>query len=286
MAEELEIKLTLTDNGLNLALAWLLNQPQASRGPVKSLVNRYYDTPEAELNKQRAALRVRQAGDRYIQTLKTQGDFVGGAHRRQEWEWPLPTADLNLELLRDTPLGDRIDLAQLQPVFETNFERQVVMLHEGDTVIEVAIDRGQVVSGTRARPLNELELELKGGDSVALIAWAKKLAAQVPVFLNLVSKAEQGYFLAGMYCPDQAIPTGAGPVSVNQFLQGLSLSWLTGAPYPVNQLDLMGVKDAARDRGFSDQLDNVLGILEDGKPVEAMLASRTLGQLQTALVAP
>ncbi|HCL37363.1 MAG TPA: CYTH domain-containing protein, partial [Marinobacter hydrocarbonoclasticus] len=42
------------------------------------------------------ALRVRQAGDRYIQTLKTQGEFVNGAHRRQEWEWDLPGPDLDL----------------------------------------------------------------------------------------------------------------------------------------------------------------------------------------------
>lgn len=284
MAEELEIKLTLTDDGLDRALAWLLNQLQASRGSVKPLVNRYFDTPDAELNQQRAALRVRQAGERYIQTLKTQGDFVGGAHRRQEWEWPLPTADLDLQLLADTPLDDRIDLAKLQPVFETNFERQVVMLHEGDTVIEVAIDRGQVLSGTHARPLNEVELELKGGESAALITWAKKLAAQVPVFLNLVSKAEQGYFLAGQHSPDHEIPAEAGPVSVSEFLHGLSLSWLTGAPYPVKQLDFKRVMAAARDRGVSAQLEEVLDILEDGEPVETLLANPTLGQLQMTLV--
>ncbi|WP_269079050.1 CYTH domain-containing protein [Marinobacter similis] len=79
MAEELEIKLTLTDEALERALAWLRSQQEASLGPVKTLVNIYYDTRDAALNGQRAALRVRQAGDRYIQTLKTQGDFVGGA---------------------------------------------------------------------------------------------------------------------------------------------------------------------------------------------------------------
>ncbi len=72
MATELEVKLTLSESAQSRAFEWLKGQPGASEGPVKTLVNRYYDTPNAGLNQARAALRVRQAGDRYIQTLKTQ----------------------------------------------------------------------------------------------------------------------------------------------------------------------------------------------------------------------
>ncbi|HAC29291.1 MAG TPA: CYTH domain-containing protein, partial [Marinobacter hydrocarbonoclasticus] len=103
MATELEVKLTLSESAQSRAFEWLKGQPGASEGPVKILVNRYYDTPNAGLNQARAALRVRQAGDRYIQTLKTQGEFVNGAHRRQEWEWDLPGPDLDLGLLEQTP---------------------------------------------------------------------------------------------------------------------------------------------------------------------------------------
>ena len=99
MEVELEIKLTLSERAQAKALQWLLAQPEASRGGQKDLMNRYYDTPDAALNRARAALRVRQSGDRYIQTLKTQGEFVDGAHRRQEWEWPLPGSQQNLWVL-------------------------------------------------------------------------------------------------------------------------------------------------------------------------------------------
>ena len=75
MATELEIKLTLSEQRQAEALAWLLAQPEASEGPRKVLVNRYYDTPSAALNRARAALRVREAGGRYTQTLKTQGEI-------------------------------------------------------------------------------------------------------------------------------------------------------------------------------------------------------------------
>src|SRR5690554_6776010 len=114
MAVELEIKLTLSERAQAQALEWLLAQPEAKPGGQKLLVNRYYDTPDAALNRARAALRVRQSGNRYIQTLKTQGEFVDGAHRRREWEWPLPGPELDLPLLESTPLKQQLDLQQLQ----------------------------------------------------------------------------------------------------------------------------------------------------------------------------
>src|SRR5690554_1891866 len=130
MAVELEIKLTLSERAQSQALEWLLAQPEARPGGEKLLMNRYYDTPDAALNRARAALRVRQSGNRYIQTLKTQGEFVDGAHRRQEWEWPLPGPELDLSLLETTPLKQQLDLQQLHVAFETNFNRQVVRSEE------------------------------------------------------------------------------------------------------------------------------------------------------------
>src|SRR5690554_7822277 len=102
MAEELEIKLSLKSGDLLKALNWLLAQPEAQAGSKKCLVNCYYDTPDAELNHQQAALRVRQAGSQYLQTLKTRGEFVDGADRREEWEWRIAGPELSLGLLADT----------------------------------------------------------------------------------------------------------------------------------------------------------------------------------------
>ncbi|AOY90268.1 adenylate cyclase [Marinobacter salinus] len=283
MAEELEIKLTLTREGLVRAHEWLEAQSEAVRGPQKSLLNRYYDTPESELNSQRAALRVRQAGDRCVQTLKTQGEFVGGAHRREEWEWPVPGTDLNLGLLADTPLGDGINLARLQPVFETNFTRQIIMLRQGDTEIEVALDQGAIVSGDSSRPLSEVEFELKSGDPSALITWAGRLAGQVPVFLNLVSKAEQGYYLAGLYTPDARHPGSPGPVSATDFLYGLSVSWLTGQPYAVSDLDLSDVARLAEQGGFGDLYSDIIASLGAGVSVATLMEQQALGKLQILL---
>ncbi|MCL1486677.1 MAG: CYTH domain-containing protein, partial [Marinobacter sp.] len=58
MAQELEIKLTLHPQQIPLAVAWLLQQVEASKGECKRLVNTYYDTPDNQLNGQRIALRL------------------------------------------------------------------------------------------------------------------------------------------------------------------------------------------------------------------------------------
>src|SRR5690554_184329 len=172
MAEELEIKLSLAPDNLIKALSWLQAQPEAGNGSKKSLVNCYYDTPDAELNHQKAALRVRQAGSQYIQTLKTRGEFVNGAHRREEWEWPVSGPNLSLGLLADTSLGDRVNLARLAPVFETNFTRQVVMLDDGDAVLECWLDEGVIACAGWENPLLAVVLTLVFDDTIRSLIWS------------------------------------------------------------------------------------------------------------------
>ena len=282
MATELEIKLTLSESAQQQALNWLLALSQAEKGPRKTLINRYFDTPDAALNQARAALRVRQAGDRYIQTLKTRGEFVNGAHNRQEWEWELSGPELDLSLLEQTPLHNQVDLANLQLAFETNFQRQEVMLKDGDNEIEVAVDTGQILGGGKARPLHEVEFELKAGDALCLMQQASKLAEQVPVFLNLVSKAEQGYYLAGVYKPD--IKSPEQPVSVTEFLHILSVSWLTDKPVQLPETVLANVANAAEDASISALWHQASRYLKTGTTTAQLIEQiPEFGCLQLAL---
>ena len=282
MATELEIKLTLSEQSQAEALAWLLAQPEASEGPRKVLVNRYYDTPNAALNRARAALRVREVGGRYIQTLKTQGEFVDGAHRREEWEWEIPSADLDVSLLEQTPLNDQVDLSELKLAFETNFTRQIVMLNTGEAVIEVAVDSGEVAGGNEARSLHEVEFELKSGNPTSLMIWAAALAREVPVFLNLVSKAEQGYHLAGIHQP--TLGPNVGALSVTEFLHQLSLAWLLSEPVLLSEESLMEVQKLANEAGFRDVWDQLMPELIRGAHVADVVQSiPRMGELQLAI---
>ncbi len=284
MATELEIKLSVSEAAQKKAFEWLSACGQVRPGESKSLINCYFDTPHADLNKAKAALRVRKAGDNYIQTLKTRGEFVGGAHRREEWEWPVPGPELDLALLREVPLNAGLDLGSLQVVFETNFQRQVLWLEEGESVIEIALDDGSV-AGIEARwPLYEVEFELKAGEGGKLVSWALALARQVPVFLNLVSKAEQGYFLAGLYRPEVA-PSGQS-LTVTGFLQALAVCWLLDKPFLAGQYDLSAVEKAAGIAGCNQLWQQVVSDLSSGVGVRELAEGSTgLGVLQLQLAA-
>ena len=284
MAQELEIKLSVAQPDLDRAVDWLLGQPNTYESGTLQLGNTYYDTPDGDLNRQKIALRIRKLGDRHIQTLKTRGEFVDGAHRRQEWEWPLIGTTLNMGLIADTPVGQSVNLAELQPVFETNFQRRVVMIEQGESLVEVAIDSGEIVAGGQSRPLSEVEFELKAGDASLLLAWARRLADEVPVFLNLVSKAEQGYYLAGLYHPVSKAEQNA-ELSVNEFLFLLSVSWLTGQSAPVNGDDFRAIARMAGERGVGELYQRVFRSLAEGNAIGDMASSKELGQLQLAIAA-
>jgi triphosphatase len=64
-----------------------------------------------------------------------------------------------------------------------------------EVVVEASIDRGEIKSGDRTEPVNELELELRSGLAWHLFEFALSLLDVAPVALENRSKAERGYVL-------------------------------------------------------------------------------------------
>jgi inorganic triphosphatase YgiF len=62
-------------------------------------MNQYFDTPERDLAQAKVALRLRKDGDEVIQTLKTRGQSVAGLSVRNEYDWKLPKAKLDVKKL-------------------------------------------------------------------------------------------------------------------------------------------------------------------------------------------
>lgn len=211
MAIETELKLALPAEHEMRVRQWLDAHAQAAG--VHQLHNQYYDTPAMDLLSAKAALRLRAQPGGWVQTLKTGGVSRDGLAFRHEWEMPVAAAALEAEpLLRAVEVVAVRDwlrplLAQLQPVFRTDFQRNLwrVTPRPG-CCIEVALDQGEVIvansvgqagqpESSLRLPIQEIELELKAGDAQDLQQLAAVLRQIAPLQPDDTSKAARGYQL-------------------------------------------------------------------------------------------
>ncbi len=176
---------------------------QTASAQVTRLRALYVDTPDRRLAEAGIALRLRQQGRLWVQTLKV---GPGGTLARLEHEVELPAARAvpTIDLTRHdgTPAGRALrdaigaDAPVLEPVFQTNVKRVHRVLRSGGAAIELALDTGEIRAGARREPLHELELELKSGSVDALLATAARWATRHGLWLDVRSKAELGHLLA------------------------------------------------------------------------------------------
>jgi len=203
MHKETEIKLRISRETLAaLREHPLLKKRNKSGWSRHELSNQYFDTPERDLAQARVALRLRKDGDAIIQTLKTRGQSVAGLSERNEFDWPLEKAKLDLKKLDDScwPAAlAELDKKTIKPLFTTDFVREKAEIAWGrgkaKVVLEAALDLGKVVSGKQSEEICELELELREGDPAGLLELACELAATLPLMPCDISKAERGYRL-------------------------------------------------------------------------------------------
>jgi inorganic triphosphatase YgiF len=182
----------------------LVNRPTRQR-----LFSAYYDTPHLDLRKRGVALRLRRDGRRWVQTVKKESKPSGGLQQRIELEVVVPRGALDQEWLKHTGIAEFTDEGfatnALGIVFTTEFDRSLAIIEpEKGTRVEVAIDQGAIVAGTRREPLCEVELELKQGDLAPLFDLAEQLVALPDIRIESVSKAQRGYRMAARERPEPA----------------------------------------------------------------------------------
>ncbi|NDP40856.1 MAG: CHAD domain-containing protein [Rhodoferax sp.] len=204
--QEIELKLALpgadpSQLAKQLAQITLLTRRSATR---VHLHNVYYDTPEQALRQARIALRIRRVGSdakpQWLQTLKMGGLGDSALSQRGEWEVPVPDARLDLQALQATPWNnfdpDGSVFQALAPSFSTVFDRTLWVVRKRDgSVVEIALDLGQIEANQTQSPICELELELLAGSPPALFAIARQIARTTAVLPANISKAERGYLL-------------------------------------------------------------------------------------------
>jgi inorganic triphosphatase YgiF len=168
--------------------------PELADAASKRQVSVYYDTAKGALRRAGFAMRVREAGGAFTQTIKDAGD---GVMSRGEWETSLTGPKPDLVRARATPAGRALSKAgPLAPQFTVEVSRRKADVIEGESHIELALDAGVAKARGEEAAFAELELELKAGPTWGLFTLARRLAGAGDLTLSFTTKAERGASLA------------------------------------------------------------------------------------------
>ena len=168
--------------------------PELAGVEPRRQVSTYFDTAKGALRRAGFALRVRQVGETFTQTIKDAGD---GAISRGEWETRVAGAKPNLGKARATPAGRMLTKGlTLKPLYTVEVQRRSVDVIEGDTRIELSLDEGVAKARGQQAAFAELELELKAGPQWGLFALARRLMSTGDLTLSFTTKAARGSALA------------------------------------------------------------------------------------------
>jgi len=195
MSTEIELKLQLTPKSAKkLAAHPLLADIAAQK---LHLLNTYYDTPKLALHDKRIAVRFRQKGWQWLLTVKSAEPACGGLAMRSEWETQATPGNFDFTHVDNPELRGFLDNAspQLEAIFTTDFKRQIWHVPFGESLIELAIDRGSIASKGKSKPICEVELELLSGQVADIFGLTRRLQEHIDLTPAIASKAERGYKL-------------------------------------------------------------------------------------------
>ncbi|MCD0504151.1 CYTH and CHAD domain-containing protein [Bordetella petrii] len=185
-----------------------LHVPAAARRAVQQEVRQgdaarirlhalYFDTPTRELARARIALRLRQEGRDWVQTLKAPG---ADAITRIEVNHPRPGPVLDLSVYAGTEFEGPLSAIKgdLGLRYETDVQRQLRRVRSRYGTIELAYDTGVLRAGSLELPISELEFELLSGRPAAIFAVARRWQQRHGLVLDARSKSERGDALANL----------------------------------------------------------------------------------------
>jgi triphosphatase len=215
--QEIELKFQIPESALAAIRAEMsrLNQGQDTDLRLRAA---YFDTPDRLLGAARMALRVRQEGDEWVQTLK-----AGGSNTMMRLEANCPAlapeegqpilADLSRHMGTPAqealervlawspeadPRGHACGLVQLYCTDITRTRAHVTVgagtAHEG--VVELALDLGRIQAGLCSLAVRELEIELISGHPMAVIDAGRDWVNRHGLWLDTQTKAHRGDRLA------------------------------------------------------------------------------------------
>jgi len=203
-SREIELKFLTSEAGFKAIQQWQALDEVKTPPRAQRLRSIYFDTPNADLERHKITLRIRNHRRAFLMTLKWQGDFSGGLFERGEIEIPSPSAEPDISLFGAEIAAMLARIVQDQPlitIYETDIRRIIRRISSGSSDIEIAFDAGHIIAGAQRLPVREIELELKSGDPAELYRQAIRLAETYPVRLGTMGKSVRGALLASGLAP-------------------------------------------------------------------------------------
>jgi triphosphatase len=215
MSIEIELKLQLSPKTAKKLLDHPLLagcEPQKMR-----LLNTYYDTPDLDLHARRIAVRFRKKGEQWLLTVKSAEPASGGLAVRNEWETAATPGNFDFSHVDDMEFRRFLEQssARFEAIFTTDFRRQIWHIPFGESLIELAVDRGSIASGKKSTPICEIELELLSGKIEDIFGLTRKLQEQHELHPAIASKAERGYKL---FLDTPLLPFKAKPATITALM--------------------------------------------------------------------
>jgi len=185
-----------------------LHVPAAARRAVQNEVRQgnatrvrlhavYFDTPGRELARARIALRLRQEGRDWVQTLKMPGaDAITRVeinHARSG-----PVLDLSVYAGTDVEAPLAAIKGELGLRYETDVQRLLRQVRTRHGTVELAYDTGVLRAGSLELPISELEFELLSGRPASIFTVARRWQQRHGLVLDARSKSERGDALASL----------------------------------------------------------------------------------------
>lgn len=210
---EIELKLVVSKENLKklLELDFVAAAIRKDSKKKRKLVSSYYDTEDMAFKQHGIAYRVRDKGDGSFEaTVKTTRRNSAGLSERLELNIPLEKDMAVLEGFDE--LGLEQSLKELAPngvekLFKVCVERTTYILDLDGAVAELAIDNGYIAMGRKKDKIDEIEIELLDGNKGALLDFAARIAAKVPMFVEKRSKFVRGLVLRGLEVDEDSAKT-------------------------------------------------------------------------------
>jgi inorganic triphosphatase YgiF len=199
-----EIELTLTGSAERLEQLFLKKIAPRTKVTERHLVSTYYDSTALDLRRRGYALRVRDDGKSFTQTLKATGVAGSALARRHEWSVALEGPKPFLEKLAAPELDAvfaGLTNQDLTPLFVSDVQRRTKVYRVADPLggraeLEVSLDMGKLLTEGKRGEICELELELVSGSPQAIYQEAARLNEVTALQLQPWSKSKRGFMQA------------------------------------------------------------------------------------------